>query len=124
VKEVQFSTNGSTSFEALKVIGVRDKNYTTKTLPLWGIEKVDPKKYKIWDVYKFWGLVDRDATENPDVDARSASEIYMPASVRGVTLGAHVFDSFASGAAFTAAWDSVYEYAASLSDINENAIPK
>ena len=124
VKEVQFSTNGSNSFEALKVINVRDKNYTTRNLPLWGIEKVDSRKYKFWDVYKFWGLVNRDAAENPDLQVLSASKIYLPASVRGVTLGAHVFDSFAAGAAFTAAWDSVYEWAASLSDINANSIPK
>lgn len=124
IKEVTFTTNGSTAFEALQVINVQDKNYTVDNLPLWGIEKVDPKKYKIWDVYKFWGLVDESVEGSTDVDAHRASKIYLPAAVRGPTLGNHMYDSFAAGGVFTAAWNSVYSLAAALGDVNADKIPR
>jgi hypothetical protein len=124
VREVTFRTNGSATFDALQVIDVRDKNYTTFTKPTWGIEKVDPSKYKIWDVYKFWGLVDNSAAHDPEVDAHTAEKIYLPAAVRGTSLGNHMYDSFAAGSVFTAAWHSIYNYAAALSDVNVDAIPR
>ncbi|EXJ73696.1 uncharacterized protein A1O5_03458 [Cladophialophora psammophila CBS 110553] len=123
IKQVTFSTNGSTSFEAFQVLDVQEKNYTDADLPIWGIEKVDSETYKIWDVYKFWGLVDPANQDHPDVDVHRASKIYLPAAVRGTTLGNHMYDSFAAGGVFTAAWNSIYSYAAALSDVNEDAIP-
>ncbi|KIY03184.1 uncharacterized protein Z520_01651 [Fonsecaea multimorphosa CBS 102226] len=123
VKQVTFSTNGSTSLEALQVIDVQEKAYNSSDLPLWGVEKVDPSTYKIWDVYKFWGLIDESLADHPDVVAQRAAKIYLPAAVRGTTLGIHMYDSFAAGGVFTAAWNSIYSYAAALSDVNENAIP-
>ncbi|OQV00956.1 hypothetical protein CLAIMM_06385 [Cladophialophora immunda] len=126
VKQVTFRTNGSTTFEALQVLDVQDKNYTDPAagpLPLWGVEKVDSETYKIWDVYKFWGLVDESLQDHPDVDAHRAAKIYLPAAVRGTTLGNHMYDSFAAGGVFTAAWNSIYSYAAALSDVNEDSIP-
>ncbi|OAG38752.1 hypothetical protein AYO21_06947 [Fonsecaea monophora] len=124
VKEVTFRANGSVALDALQVVGVRDKNYTDpESLPRWGIEKVDPAAYKVWDVYKFWGLVDESHQRNEDVDVHRAAKIYLPAAVRGTTLGNHMYDSFAAGGVFTAAWNSIYSYAAALSDVNENSIP-
>jgi hypothetical protein len=124
IKEVTFSTNGSTAFEALQVLDVRDKNYTGSSLPLWGIETVDSAKYKIWDVYKFWGLVDESVEGSADVETQRASKLYLPAAVRGPTLGNHMYDSFAAGGVFTAAWNSIYSLAAQITDVNEDQIPK
>ncbi|OAP65446.1 hypothetical protein AYL99_01418 [Fonsecaea erecta] len=125
IKQVTFRSNGSTSFEALQVVDVQAKNYTSSDMPLWGIEKVDHRTYKIWDVYKFWGLVDQSssAAAAADVDVQRAAKIYLPAAVRGTTLGNHMYDSFAAGGVFTAAWNSIYTDAAALSDVNEDAIP-
>ncbi|KAJ9607834.1 hypothetical protein H2200_007913 [Cladophialophora chaetospira] len=123
IKEVTFTTNGSTAFQALQVVKVQDKNYTAANLPLWGIEKVDPKKYQVWDVYKFWGLIDESVKGSPDVDVHKASKVYLPAAVRGPTLGNHMYDSFAAGGVFTAAWNSIYSLAAALGDVNEDKVP-
>jgi hypothetical protein len=123
IKEVTFSTNGSVAFEALQVLDVRDKNYTASTLPLWGIETVDPKIYKIWDVYKFWGLIDPSLEHHPGLESRRASKIYLPAAIRGPTLGNHMYDSFAAGGVFTAAWNSIYALAAQLGDVNVDDVP-
>ncbi|KAK5038336.1 hypothetical protein LTS07_001806 [Exophiala sideris] len=124
IKEVTFNTSGSTSLVALQVLDVKDKAYSNTTgMPIWGIESVNSSAYKVWDVYKFWGLVDNTATQSPDVVAQIAPKMYLPAAVRGPTLGSHMYDSFAGGAVFTAAWNSIYAWAAAFSDVNALSLP-
>lgn len=122
VEQVTFSINGTSSLEDLKVLKVETKNYTAETMPLWGIEKVDSIKYKIWDVYKFWGLIDQAYMNASNVDAYHAPQIYLPSAVRG-KVPTNMYDNFAAGGLFTAAWHSIYEFAASLDSVSSVGIP-
>lgn len=106
------------------MLEVNEKDYTNGTLPLWGIEKADPQKYAIWDIYKFWGLIDESYMNASNVDAYRTDRLYLPSAVHSTTLGTHMYDSFAAGGVFTAAWQSVYGYAASDDTASTNSIPK
>jgi hypothetical protein len=123
VKEVTFATDGDTTLDKLEVVDVRPKNYPPDSMPIWGIEVVDSKKYKIWDVYKFWGLLDESHITPFEVKIHRTPNIFLPAAVRGTTLG-KMWDSFAAGGVFTAAWESVYSFAAINTDVSENMIPE
>jgi hypothetical protein len=123
VREVTLSTNGSTALEALQVIDIKEKNYNSTARPIWAIETVNSSQYDIWDVNKFWGLVDESHATDPDVEIHHADSIYLPSAMREKAL-TEMYDSFAAGLAFTAAWFSVYNYAATNTETDTNHIPK
>ena len=116
------NTNGTSSLIDLSIVDVRSKNYTNSSLPLWGIEIADGN-YTIEDINLFWGLVDDTSINVSVIQTSRAAEIYLPATTRSVTFG-HIYDSFASGIAFTAAWNSVYEYAAAVRGTAIDFIPR
>ena len=101
---------------------VQSKNYTNSSLPLWGIE-IANGNYTIEDINLLWGLVDDSLINVSVIQTSRAAEIYLPATTHSVTFG-HVYDSFASGIAFSAAWNSVYEYAAAIRGIGVDFIPR
>ena len=101
---------------------VQSKNYTNSSLPLWGIEIADGN-YTIEDINLFWGFVDDSLINVSAIQTNRAAEIYLPATTHSTTFGL-IYDSFASGIAFTAAWNSVYEHAAAVRGTAIDFIPR
>jgi hypothetical protein len=120
---VTFSTDGTLSLDGLHVSNVQAKNYTPDTLPYWGIEKANSSKYMIEDIYLFWGLVNESYAYSPDLEVQRAHSVYLPAANHATTL-AHIYDSFAAGGAFQAAWESVYEHSGSVRGAEQDFIPR
>ena len=116
------NTNGTSSLNDLSIVDVQSKNYTNSSLPLWGIEIADGN-YTIEDINLFWGLVDDSKINVSVIQTSRAAEIYLPATTHSITFGG-IFDSFASGIAFSAAWNSVYGYAAAVRGTAIDFIPR
>lgn len=121
IKSITFSTNGTESLSGLAVNNVQDKDYENATLPLWGIEKA--QGYTIEDIFLFWGIVNETYVNLSKIETRRVAEIYLPAAHHSLTYG-HLFDTFAAGESFTAAWNSVYTYAAAISGVAIDFIPR
>ena len=122
VMEVTFEINGTESLAALQVVDIQPKQYTNSTMPLWGVEKVDGNEFMIEDIYLAWGLISEAYADHPNLTTYRQPSIYLPAAKRGTALN-HLYDSFAAGSAFTAAWESVYTQAAALTGLGIGYIP-
>ena len=116
------NTNGTSSLIDLSIVDVQSKNYTNSSLPLWGIEIADGN-YTIEDINLFWGLVDDTLINVSVIQTSRAAEIYLPATTHSTTFG-QIYDSFTSGIAFSAAWNSVYEHAAAVKGVAIDFIPR
>ena len=122
VMQVTFEINGTEALAALQVADIQPKQYTNETMPLWGVEKVDGSKFMIEDIYLAWGLISEAYADHPGVTTYRQPSIYLPAAKRGTALN-HLYDSFAAGSAFTAAWESVYTQAAALTGLGIGYVP-
>lgn len=116
------NTNGTSSLNDLSIVDVQSKNYTNSSLPLWGIE-IAGGNYTIADINLFWGVVDDSLINISVIQTSRAAEIYLPATTHSITYG-QIYDSFASGIAFSAAWNSVYENAAAVRGTAIDFIPR
>jgi hypothetical protein len=122
VKSVTFQSTGQETLADLSVVSMQPKNYTAETMPYWAVEKANPTRYMIEDMQLFWGLVDQAHANNPNVVVRRAPSIYLPANQHRETLGG-MWNAFAAGAAFSAAWESTYDDAAVVKGSEQDFIP-
>jgi hypothetical protein len=120
IKTVTFSTNGSTSLSDIQVLSINDKQYEPGKLPTWGFEKVTG--YTMAEIHVLWGLVNNSAANSSVLETRTAEKIYLPAAQLESIVGV-AYDTFASGTAFTAAWNDVFESAAVIPGLALDKIP-
>ena len=112
------ATNSTALLNDLHVVNVQPKSCDNTDLPRWGVEKANG--YRIEDINLFGGLVN---SESSNIEIQRAAEMYLPAATFQTTFG-HLGDSFAAGTAFAASWNSVYEYAAAVSGVAIDFIPR
>ena len=124
VRTVTFSsnaTNSSADLGALSVVKVEPKAYSQDELPTWAIERADG--YTVGNVELFWGLANASLINETAFHKIQAAEIYLPHATHGITNG-HLYDSFAAGMAFSAAWNDVYQNSAAVRGVAIDFIPR
>ena len=124
IKTVTFGLNAtaaSTNLSSIEVLDIQPKDYSQDSLPVWGVERADG--FMIEDINLFWGLVDESRLNSSTFEIRRAEQLYLPAASQKIAFG-EIYDSFAAGNAFSAAWNSVYSFAAAVQSTAYDFIPR
>ncbi|KAH8895319.1 hypothetical protein GQ53DRAFT_820153 [Thozetella sp. PMI_491] len=124
IKTVEFTLNNTESLHNLAITSVVDKNYSTPAdYPYWAIEASDPlPNMNVSEIDLLWGLVSPARINDSRIVVRQGKALYLPILSFERSL-ASIRDTAAAATAFSAAWNTVFDFSAYIAGISAGQVP-